>query len=826
MSMKKLLAVLALALIAQPALAAATFFWRAEGTTLTADDFSASDTTATANGGVSISNTAAKVGTNGILTTNQQDYYIFSPTSIFTINTGSFGVWMQYKTAIPASGNDTGVNAKNSAGNDKITMSFGASEEVRITLTSSGGTQTSLTTGACNFVIDTWYFILVRWDIPNDDRFVACYNSSGALISSNEDLTTDLAASAPTTIDELRIGNSSGHTSVVWTDNAFVSQSYSESFENFHSITSFVPVYSAGPTNGTFTNTTLPFTYTPDQNGTTYAAACTNGQTVTTFANLKSGTCSGGAALGTGTDISVATVSDTVTITGLVASTTYDVYIGHESTIGGQSTISSLADRTTTGASINFSVGPSQTPATNGFTIAGTITCTGTCTVEAVACAPGDAVPTANEIEAGQCGGGNAAMMNAQENWTTGVGNDFPLTSTNKPVRFDVYVSGTNGTTDTSVNSFTDQDRSIRSGFAMVAHTSCAATAICDLDSYFTPDVATGDVFEYEDDTNEDADCNISFEVDGDCVMTPVGAGDCDGLRTFEISYEDVSSATDALFTAPAVGNYTTDDTIYINNTAPVCSPETSDQVIVLTEDVAMSARDLTNVCTDADLHTLTFSIISGTIPVGTSLSGAGSWTGTPNTENEAGAALTIQACDPALDCDTYALNVYVVNTWTVPNGVASSISTFSSAVIAAAPWRALDIGILINSQQCSDTIAQGSIISQNPAASAEAGASAVIGVVLSTGGCSVPATEERIVYILPSTAGLIQWVDYVPVSAVPGCQAGRYEENGCWDVDVISSITGKIAWVDYIPVFEVVQSANRWRYENDGWIPVDSLAP
>ena len=372
----------------------------------------------------------------------------------------------------------------------------------------------------------------------------------------------------------------------------------------------------------------------------------------------------------------------------------------------------------TSASAPTFTVGPSVAAAADGYTISGTITGSGTLTVEAVACAPGDAVPTSTEIEAGQCGGGNAALMNASEVWTTGVSNDFLLTSANKPARLDVYISGTDGTTDTAVTTAADQNRTARTGFALVALASVSTTGVCDLDSYFNPDCAIGDVFEYEDDTNESADCNVSFETDGDVVLTPVAAGNCDGRQTFEISYEDVSSATTGLFTAPSTGNFTTDDTIYVNNSAPVCSaPET---VTVLTEDAAMTAINLAIYCTDDDGDALTMTETGATsLPAGTSIVGT-SLTGTPTTENEAGVVLTFTATDVAGDADTFDITVYVVNTWTLPNLVGMNLGEAATAILTAAPWRESDVILSVSSFICDVSTATGDIYSQVPAAAAE----------------------------------------------------------------------------------------------------------
>lgn len=748
--MRKLLSTLLL-LIPLQAIAAASFYWRGEGTTLSATDDLSPDTSATGNGGVSISSTAAMVGTNGILTTNAQDYYSFTSTGICSETAGVLAGKIRFTVAVPSSGDAFIARCMNTGTSSLATISMGSSQEVRLELSSSAGTSSFLATSACNLAVDTEYFIVARWHIANDDRFIACYNASGTLIDSNEDLTTDLAASAPGAFDVLRVGNPSSNANPIHVDNVFAATNYTELFQNFQEINSYQPTYSSGPTDGSPTTTTLPFSYTPDQDGTTYAAACTNGQTVTTFANLKAGTCSGGAAVGTGSDSASAGVSNTVTITGLVTATTYDVFIGHESGIGGQSTLSSLADRTTAGAAAPvFTSGPTVAAAADGFTISGTITCTGTCTVEAVACAPGDATPSNAEIEAGQCGGGNAALMNAQENWTTAVANDFLLTSSNKPVRFNVFIAGTDGTNDTGVTTATNQDRTIRTGFAKVVMASVATTGVCDQDSEFDPDCAVADVFEYEDDTNEAANCNVVFEDDGDFTLYDNTDGDnnggldltdggddavadCDGLRTFEVSFEDVSSATTGLFTAPATGNFTTDYTVYVNDTAPQCAIE--DEIIVLTEDQAMDAQDFSEIggCVDADGHALTYAVTVGTLPPGTTASGTGNvdWTGTPTTEDEGGEALTISVTDPAGESDTFSFTSYVINTWTVPNCDSNTLSECADEVVSSAPWRVDDPGVTVGGYSCGTGQPFLTVNAQSPASAAQATAFQAISVTL-----------------------------------------------------------------------------------------------
>lgn len=476
----------------------------------------------------------------------------------------------------------------------------------------------------------------------------------------------------------------------------------------------------------------------------------------------------------------------------------------------------------------SFSAAPSCSATINGVSC--TYTASATSTAYGVGVSPGDGAPTCTQIKAGQNDGGAAALATGSDA-NTGTSDTISVTGTNPIAKMDYHFCLNNAGGDSAVDSSqSDKLRSPRSGFALVTIASISATGICDYDSYFTPDCAVGDVFEYEDDTNENADCNVSIGTDGDITLTPVSGGECDGRPTFEISYEDVSSATDGLFTAPTVGNFTTDDTAYINNSAPVCSIEPTDAISAFTIDVAISDIDLNFLggCVDDDGDSLTFSITSGSLPTGLSQSGTGNAdvTGTPTVEDEVGAAITFSACDPAGDCDTFDVTFYVIDTWTVTNIVGQDVATAESLVVADAPWREFDPGVTVSGYTC-DAGAENLILTQDPAASAEAAASDQISVTLSISCPSSTYTGTRkVVYQLSDVTGLTKWVDYIPVVVQTGCNAGTFDEDGCWAVTPLSSTTGKTAWVDYTPVYVVTETANKWRYENNGWIPVDTLTP
>jgi hypothetical protein len=354
-----------------------------------------------------------------------------------------------------------------------------------------------------------------------------------------------------------------------------------------------------------------------------------------------------------------------------------------------------------------------------------------------VGVAPGDGAPTCTQIIAGQNDGSSAALSTGSDA-NVGTSDTISVTGTNPIPTMDLYFCLSNSGGNSAVDSSqTDKVRSARSGFAIVTLTSLSATGLADCtdcfaagtsaDSYFTPDMAVGDVFEYEDDTNQNADCNISISAAGDATFTPVVATECDGRLSFEISYEDVSSATTGLFTAPAAGTFASDDTLYVNNTAPGCNDDPTQ--IILLEDAAMTAYDLDSLCVDVDGDALTYAVVSGTLPAGVILTGAtGVLSGTPNTEAETANLIEFTVTDAPGDVEHFFITFYVVNTWTVPDLVGDTVSAAEDEVVTAAPWRADNPDITVSSQTCSAST-PGTILTQDPTASSEAAAEAAITV-------------------------------------------------------------------------------------------------
>lgn len=160
---------------------ALTMFWRCEGTTLDAtDDYSAGDTTATLNAGATLTAGAAKSGSLGLdCDGNTTSDVAFSSASIVNRMTGCVGMWFRW-TGGWFDGSDIfrydGTNFYVSLWTQATSGRLGA----RYSITGQG--QADALMAATSLVQNTWYFVVLRWDVATRDLIrLEVYNADGTL---------------------------------------------------------------------------------------------------------------------------------------------------------------------------------------------------------------------------------------------------------------------------------------------------------------------------------------------------------------------------------------------------------------------------------------------------------------------------------------------------------------------------------------------------------------------------------------------------------------------------------------------------------------------
>lgn len=234
----------------------ATFFWRCEGTTLDGtDDFSLGDTTASLINSGSISATAVRVGTNGLLAPatfaggaafNLANSGIFNgtltaPSDLVT----SFAFSFKWVTSIyGTAGSVIGFKFQGTAANDhlQVQSTTGGTD---LTLRSRNATNGSadLTTAGGVLVADAWYGCVCRVDYANDKRSIEIYNASGTLVDSASDTSTDLSANVPADIKTtagLVLGQKpASHGNDAYFDNFMISTVYDAPLQNNLTIASY-----------------------------------------------------------------------------------------------------------------------------------------------------------------------------------------------------------------------------------------------------------------------------------------------------------------------------------------------------------------------------------------------------------------------------------------------------------------------------------------------------------------------------------------------------------------------------------------------------------
>lgn len=211
---------------ALPSEAAVTFFWRAEGTTLSGtDDLPGADTSATATGAPAINATAALVGSNGIQVDAGGEHYTLDNDVVDRL-VGSVGFWIRIQTW--AAGG-TFWYVRGSSYTYAIRVAMVGTDELRLQFNEDVNVST-LDTTAANLATNTTYFVTASWDQPNNDRRLRVYDSSGTLIHEAEDTSTaytapvDLAAAS----NGHRFGEASGAGAAFYLDNIFVGGVYAD----------------------------------------------------------------------------------------------------------------------------------------------------------------------------------------------------------------------------------------------------------------------------------------------------------------------------------------------------------------------------------------------------------------------------------------------------------------------------------------------------------------------------------------------------------------------------------------------------------------------
>lgn len=206
---------------------ALTFFWRCETETLsgTHDYTAGSDTTATANGSITLDASAARAGSLGILSNASSEQYRFdAETTVWSRLNGTVAMWVQWSTAASAPfaqvGDDSGFT-------ENITLHLVGSGDLRMRIDEDGAGQSNIQTSGGLLAANTFYFVTCSWDQPNNSRRIAVYDTSGALVDSATDTST--AFTAPVALvggDRFRIGELAGSGPTWKIDNVFVGNAY------------------------------------------------------------------------------------------------------------------------------------------------------------------------------------------------------------------------------------------------------------------------------------------------------------------------------------------------------------------------------------------------------------------------------------------------------------------------------------------------------------------------------------------------------------------------------------------------------------------------
>lgn len=331
-----------------------------------------------------------------------------------------------------------------------------------------------------------------------------------------------------------------------------------------------------------------------------------------------------------------------------------------------------------------------------------------------------ESTPTAAAIEAQTGSNGYATEA------VTGAADSITVTATDAPEfpRYNVHCALENGTSEYSaVASVANNAIADPTGEQFIAITSVGVGSPCEsFNTAVNPDIANGDFLLANDNVDPGA---VAVTISAACQYSYSASGRQSVLNT-------------EVYDASVGAYHASDIDAWFNNSAPLCV--NISEPFVWTKDIAIDAFDLDTYCTDADTEQSVYTVTTGTLPTGVTLTGAtGAIAGTPTVEDEDGVAITFTATDIPGDTDTFTSTMYVIETVTMPTLDDDDLNTAIADMNTLRPW--LDFGEGISVTFSCDVEELEQVVSQDPAASTEITATEEISLVVSLGAC---ATSKR----------------------------------------------------------------------------------
>lgn len=479
------------------------------------------------------------------------------------------------------------------------------------------------------------------------------------------------------------------------------------------------PTFTAGPTAGTSTTTTIPTSATVDKDTTLKGVLYADGGSTPSCSQIQSGQdATGSAAYATCSVACTAATQCTCTFSGLSGTGSGNVrdsaYCGRHAT-DGDTAVSAVADRYKLPAWLTT---PTVSDCTSSAcTVTGELDGAGT--TKLVGCPKDAAAPDADESAALTCAGGATALSAASDDATI----NATLASITPPV-LDIYVTGYYVTANKiAPTALVDNCLDPATGKVVIncptGFTSIdPLSPIVEFSDVATPDIVAGDI----------GVCDSATNKGHDLVWTATGLysyppGDPSQQR-FSCVFYDVS----------AFAMHADTMAVAVNNNDPIADVVTL--IVDLIKDQAMGPVNLGGRCTDPDDDPITVTTSdtgtgtgTDTRPSNTAIS-AGSWTGTPDASGSG--AFTTTCADDVGGSTTFEVEWTVTAPSTVPQCVGEPIGSCLTLLEAQNLNGAF-------ASQCSSTVPALTVIGQDPAATSVVDPFSTVALTVSSGQCSRP---------------------------------------------------------------------------------------